>query len=151
MAACMLYYCTGNFVCVRMLLWVYALCICACACFQRGTCQGSWEGSKGEVVNQDRQEQHPGVPRMTVLLGAVGPSAQIPLWSEHQLRTVLLRSSARGKKDNLLFPGLTSHYKTRAQERIHVQLGFSTAGTKVHSDVFQRRGSCFYFLWIASS
>ncbi|KAL4006702.1 polycystin 1L2 [Sarotherodon galilaeus] len=46
---------------------------------QRGACQESQERSEGEVINQDRQEQHPYIPRKTVLLGAVGPKAQIPL------------------------------------------------------------------------
>lgn len=86
---------------------------------QRGSCQGSWEGSKGEVINQDRQTQHPGVPRMTVSLGAAGPSAQIPLWSEHQLRNRAAPLLSRGREDNLLFPRpYSAFYEARAQEHL---------------------------------
>lgn len=98
-------------------------CFCVCACTLYlclsllcwGACQDSWEGSKGEVINQDRQEQHPGIPRMTMLLGAAGSSVQSTLWSEHQLRTVLLHSSADAGKTT--FCSRPLHHTTRQRPR----------------------------------
>lgn len=145
---------TSNFcACPHAFVSVCTLYLCLRP-LRRGACQDSWEGSKGEVVNQDRQEQHPGVPRMTVLLGAAGPSAQIPLWSEHQLSTVLLHSSAEARKTT--FCSLALHHTMRQEPRsiLYVLLGFKTAGNKVylvHSDIFSRKGLVFHFLGVASS
>lgn len=83
--------------CICTLLCVCALCICACACSTEVLVRTHGRG-QGGVINQDRREQHPGIPCVKVLLGAVGSLARIPLWSEHQLRTVLLHSSAEAGK-----------------------------------------------------
>ena len=108
--------------------------VCTLYLLQRGTCRDSWEGSKGEVVNQDRQEHHPAFPGCSWCweLRSLSPDPSLiraPIKS---------RAAPLLSRDNLLFPGLSSHHETRAQEHI-----MSSKSCMWWTVMYRRMGSCF--------
>lgn len=129
---------------------VCTLCLCLRP-LRRGACQDPWEGSKGEVVNQDRQEQHPGCSLDDGVAGSCGSLSPDPSLIRAPIKN---HSSAEAGKTTFCSLALTSHHETRAQE--HLGPAHSWCSRKQQYiwctvfDIFLQNRFCA-FLSIASS
>lgn len=101
-------------VCPHAFVSVCTLCLCLRP-LRRGACQDPWEGSKGEVVNQDRQEQHPGCSLDDGVAGCCGSLSPDPSLIRAPIKN---HSSAEAGKTTFCSLALTSHHETRAQEHL---------------------------------
>lgn len=101
-------------VCPHAFVSVCTLCLCLRP-LRRGACQDPWEGSKGEVVNQDRQEQHPGCSLDDGVAGSCGSLSPDPSLIRAPIKN---HSSAEAGKTTFCSLALTSHHETRAQEHL---------------------------------